>query len=146
MKKKLLILILFWQPFVWVQAQSAFTPKEMISFYELYEFELNHPFDLPQIMPICLAQTKVSPQRMEEIMRAQASGKNAKISEEEKVELTKLQELLAIEEKKYKEQFDTKLETHQLLPATYKAIKIRFAKDITFQKEVYNLYKKHKNK
>lgn len=146
MERKLLILVLFWQSFVWVQAQSAFTPKEMISFYELYEFELNHPFDLPKIMPVCLAQTKLSPQKMEEIMQAQALGKSPKISEEEKMELSKLQKLLAIEEKKHKEEFEKKLQTQQISPATYKAIKIRFAKDITFQKEVYDLYKKHKNK
>jgi hypothetical protein len=140
MKKYLLLL--FWG-ISWgsISAQN-FKDEELIKFYHLYQYELSNPFDLPTLMPRCVAKSKISEQRMTEIMQAQAMGKNPKLTESEKQEMEKIQKCLQIEKDKYDAEFVKKIKEKGLTQKRYEEIKSKFVQDKTLQQKTYQLVQK----
>ncbi len=119
-----------------------FKDEELRKFYHLYQYELSNPFDLPNLMPPCVAKSKISEQRMTEIMQAQAIGYDPKLSEVEKLEMDKIQKCLQKEKDKYDAEFLERTKKAGLTPKRYETIKQAFNRDRTLQEKTYQLVKK----
>ncbi len=141
MKKNLITIAIFFCSVQFILAQN-FKDEELIKFYYLYQDELSNPFDLPTFLPRCAAQSKISEQRMTEIMQAQATGYDPKLSENEKQEMQKIQKCLQIEKDKYDAEFVRKLKEKGLSPKRYEEIKKKFHSDTALQQKTYRLVQK----
>ncbi|MCS6795496.1 MAG: hypothetical protein NZ516_06025 [Raineya sp.] len=119
-----------------------FKDEELIKFYHLYQYELSNPFDLPALMPRCVAKSKISEQRMTEIMQAQFQGYNPKLSESEKQEMEKIQKCLQAEKEKYETEFAKKIKEKGLTQKRYEEIKQKFVQDRNLQQKTYQLVQK----
>lgn len=138
-KTLLLFAIFFYSDFCFSQ---NFKDEELIKFYHLYQYELSKPFDLPTLMPPCVAQSKISEQRMTEIMQAQAIGYDPKLSEAEKLEMDKIQKCLQKEKEKYDAEFTKKIKEKGLTAKRYEEIKKKFNSDTALQQKTYRLVQK----
>lgn len=139
--KKILITIALCFSTLFVLAQN-FKDEELIKFYHLYQYELSNPFDLPTLIPRCVGKSKISEQRMTEIMQAQATGYNPKLSESEKQEMEKIQKCLQIEKDKYDAEFAKKIKEKGLSQKRYEEIKNKFVQDRALQQKTYQLVQK----
>lgn len=139
--KKILLTITLCFSTLFLLAQN-FKDEELIKFYHLYQYELSNPLDLPILMPRCVAKSKISEQRMTEIMQAQATGYDPKLSESEKQEMQKIQKCLQIEKDKYDAEFVKKIKEKGLTPKRYEEIKKKFHADTALQQKTYRLVQK----
>ncbi len=79
---------------------------------------------------------------MTEIMQAQAIGYDPKLSEDEKLEMDKIQKCLQKEKDKYDADFLERTKKAGLTPKRYETIKQAFNRDRALQEKTYQLVKK----
>lgn len=135
-----ILLIIFLFSFIHSFSQN-FKDEELRKFYHLYQYELSNPFDLPTLMPPCVVKSKITEQRMTEIMQAQAIGYDPKLSEIEKLEMDKIQKCLQKEKDKYDADFFERTKKAGLTPKRYETIKNAFVRDRNLQEKTYQLVK-----
>lgn len=118
-----------------------FKDEELVRFYHLYQYELNHPFDLPAFLPLCVSKSGISRERVAEIMQAQVMGYNPKLTEREKQELEKIQKCLEEQKEKHDAEFVDKIKKAGFTQKRYEEIKRQFVADRSLQEKTYHLVK-----
>jgi len=119
--------------------KEKYTKEELQSFIKIYKYTLDNPFEPMISMQRNASKINISEARLTEIMQAQATGYDAKLSEKENQEMTRLQKLIEEDKKVYDKKLEQYITTQKLPLEKYQEIKKCYHKDSKFQEKVNKL-------
>ena len=121
---------------------EAITASEVQTFIKIYEYKLNHPFEIAISMENASKKTTLSEERISEILQAQFAGNTIKLSEKEKTEFEKIQAFMATDKAKYDSYLNAFITENNMKPTRYKEIEDFFYNNKAFQNKIVSLYNK----
>ena len=122
--------------------EIQYSSDEVQTFITIYEYKLNHPFEIATSMQNSFKQTTISEERMTEILQAQFAGNEIKLSEKEKSELEKIKALMEVDKAKYDALLNTFILENKMKPNRFKEIEDALNNNIEFQNKSVLLQKK----
>ena len=122
---------------------NKYSSEEIQIFIKLYEYKLNHPFELAVSMENSLKTTTISEERMTIILQTQFAENELKLSKKEKEELKKMKELMEIDKAKHDTHFNAFIIENKMKLSRYKEIEIFFYNNTHFQNRVSELRNKN---
>lgn len=143
-KPLVLLLVLVNSTSLFAQEKSTinqkFSSEELQTFMKIYEYKLNHPFDIVAAMQKSVKKTSISEKRISEILQAQFAGNEIKLSDFEKKELETINLLMEKEKVEHEKEINKFIAETKMDTSKYLEIREEFDNDKDFQAVVNNLY------
>ena len=129
-----------------VQAQNTvnkekekYTKEELQSFIKIYKYTLDNPFEPLISMQKNASKISISEARLTEIMQAQATGYDPKLTEQENADMIRLKKFIEEDKKVYDKKLEQYILNQKLSLEKYQEIKKQYHKDSKFQEKVNKL-------
>ncbi|VXB96129.1 conserved hypothetical protein [Flavobacterium sp. 9AF] len=122
------------------QEEKNFSQEELHIFVKIYNYQLNHPFDLIDSMQKAFEKTTLSKERMTTLLQAQFAGNEVELTLSEKNELEKIKVAMEKDYALYKTNFNSFITLNKMNPTRYLEIEKYFHSNHDFQNKVAYLY------
>lgn len=145
----LLLIVIACSTVLYAQEKSTLsTPissDEITTFMNIYEYKLNHSFDIATSLQKAAQQTTISEKRMSTILTAQFNGDEIQLTTAEKKEFEKIKRLMENEKMIHQVTLDSFITKNKMKPSRYEEIENYFHNNATFQNKVAQLYNQKTN-
>lgn len=125
--------------------EKPWTDKELLLFYEIYDYQLSHPFDLLTLLPKHVRKAGLSDARMEAIMQAQNLGYDPQLTPKEERQLKQIQAGMQEEKEAYEQKIQAYIVEKGLEVKVFEEIKKAYLADYALQQKVQRLLTQQKN-
>jgi hypothetical protein len=129
-----------------VQAQNTvtkekekYTKEELQTFIKIYKYTLDNPFEPLVSMQKNISKISITEARLTEIMQAQSTGYDPKLTEKETNEMTRMKKFIEEDKKNYDKKLEQYIVTQKITVEKYFEIKKQYHKDSKFQEKVNKL-------
>jgi len=124
---------------------SPISSDEITTFMNIYEYKLNHSFDIATSLLNAAQQTTISEERMATLLTAQFNGEDMQLTTTEKKEFEKIKTLMEKDKMIHQVALDSFITKNKMKPSRYEEIENFFHKNATFQNKVAQLYNQKTN-
>jgi len=119
--------------------KDKYTKEELQAFIKIYKYTLDNPFEPLVSMQKNASKVSITEARLTEIMQAQATGYDPKLTEKENAEMLRLKQLIEEDKKNYDKKLEQYIISQKLSVEKYQEIKKQYHKDSKFQEKVNKL-------
>ncbi len=124
---------------------SPISSDEITTFMNIYEYKLNHSFDIATSLQKAAQQTTISEERMATILTAQFNGDDIQLTTTEKKEFEKIKTLMENDKMINQVALDSFITKNKMKPSRYVEIENYFHNNDAFQNKVAQLYNQTTN-
>ena len=145
----LLLIVILCSSVLYAQEKSTLSSPissdEIKTFMNIYEYKLNHPFDIANSLQKATQQTTISEERMATLLTAQFNGDDTQLTTSEKKEFEKIKTLMENDKMIHQVALDSFVTKNKMKPSRYEEIENYFHNNATFQNKVTQLYNQKTN-
>ncbi|MVO09418.1 hypothetical protein GOQ30_09630 [Flavobacterium sp. TP390] len=124
---------------------SPISSDEITTFMNIYEYKLNHSFDIATSLLNAAQQTTISEERMATILTAQFNGDDMQLTTTEKEEFEKIKAIMEKDRMINQVALDSFITKNKMKLSRYEEIENYFHNNDSFQNKVAQLYNQKTN-
>ncbi|MBF02475.1 MAG: hypothetical protein CMP76_04180 [Flavobacterium sp.] len=145
----LLLIVVLCSTVLYAQEKSTLTTPissdEVTTFIKVYEYKLNHPFDIATSLQKAVQQTTLSEERMTTLLTAQFNGNDIQLTTTEKEEFEKIKAIMEKDRMINQVALDSFITKNKMKLSRYEEIENYFHNNDSFQNKVAQLYNQKTN-
>lgn len=145
----LLLIVVLCSTVLYAQEKSTLTTPissdEVTTFIKVYEYKLNHSFDIATSLQKAVQQTTLSEERMTTLLTAQFNGNDIQLTTTEKEEFEKIKAIMEKDRMINQVALDSFITKNKMKLSRYEEIENYFHNNDSFQNKVAQLYNQKTN-